>query len=94
MSGQESLLRFEAVAKTFGSGPAETRVLHGIDFELGAGETLAIVGPSGSGKSTLLNLAGTLEVPSRGRVLLGGVDVAGLGPDEVARMRNQDLGFI
>lgn len=79
---------------TFGSGAAETRVLQGLDFELGAGETLAIVGPSGSGKSTLLNLAGTLEVPTSGRVLLGGADVAGLGPDELARMRNQDLGFV
>lgn len=94
MSGQDPLLRFEGVVKTFGSGPAETRVLHGIDFELGAGETLAIVGPSGSGKSTLLNLAGTLEVPTGGRVLLGGADVASLDPDEVACVRNQDLGFV
>jgi len=90
----EPLLRLEGIEKSFGEGEGRTHVLAGVDLVLAAGETLAVVGPSGSGKSTLLNIAGTLEQPTRGRVLFDGRDLAGSTTDELARFRNEALGFV
>ena len=80
---------FEAVA---GEEPA--LVLRGIDLELAAGESLAIVGPSGSGKSTLLHVIGGLTAPTSGQVLLEGDDLAQLDADALARVRNRKIGFV
>ncbi len=89
------LLKLDGVRKTFGEdGPRPTRVLAGVELELRSGETVGVLGPSGSGKSTLLYIAGTLEAPSAGRVLFRGEDLAQLGPRELARFRNEQVGFV
>lgn len=88
-----SILELRGVAKWYESAP-ERRILDGLDLVVEAGERFAIVGPSGCGKSTLLNLLGTLDVPSEGRVVVDGIDTAGLGEDAVARIRSEKIGFI
>jgi lipoprotein-releasing system ATP-binding protein len=70
------------------------RVLRGVDLTLGRGETVSIVGPSGSGKSTLLHILGGLDLPSSGRIALGGRDVANLDDVQLARVRNRYVGFV
>jgi lipoprotein-releasing system ATP-binding protein len=89
-----TVLRATAVAKRFTEGPLDVQVLRGVDLDLRAGETLAIVGASGSGKSTLLQLLGGLDAPSQGRVELMGRDFATMGAAEQGRWRNQHLGFV
>jgi lipoprotein-releasing system ATP-binding protein len=73
---------------------ARVQVLKGIELELQAGESIAIVGPSGCGKSTLLNLMGTLDQPTRGKVLLEGENLAELDAVRLAQLRNRSLGFV
>lgn len=75
-------------------GTETLEVLRGVSFQVDAGESMAIVGPSGSGKTTLLNLVGSLDVPSEGAVVFEGRDLSGLSGDELARHRNQSVGFI
>lgn len=90
------LLQLEDVAKSYesaASGPP-VRVLDGISLTVEEGRTAAIVGPSGSGKSTLLNLIGTLDVPTRGRILLRGQNLAELNEMQLAEVRNRRIGFI
>ncbi len=88
-----SILQLEHVTKWYESAP-ERRILDGLDLVVSAGERFAIVGPSGCGKSTLLNLLGTLDAPSEGRVIVDGIDTAGLSEDAVARIRSEKIGFI
>lgn len=75
-------------------GDTTLRVLHGIDLQVAAGEYVAIIGPSGSGKSTLMNIIGCLDRPTDGRYRLNGTDVSTLTDDELARIRNREIGFI
>ncbi|MDW8410066.1 MAG: ABC transporter ATP-binding protein [Flavobacteriales bacterium] len=72
----------------------EIRVLHGIDLTIYRGEYVALMGPSGSGKSTLMNILGCLDTPTAGRYLLNGRDVGSLNERELARVRNQEIGFV
>ncbi|MCE5232410.1 MAG: ABC transporter ATP-binding protein [Mizugakiibacter sp.] len=88
------LIRLEALRKSFATAAGPVSVLNGIDLDVDAGETLAVMGPSGSGKSTLMNILGCLDVPSSGRYLLDGRDVGGLDGDERARLRNAFIGFV
>jgi lipoprotein-releasing system ATP-binding protein len=88
------LLRASGITKVFKKGQAEVSVIRGVDFELKAGELVAITGASGVGKSTLLHILGTLEPPTAGRVLFGGQDLYQLGAKELARFRNRSLGFV
>src|SRR5215475_4891611 len=83
----------DGLKKTY-LGKIETPVLHGINIEDRAGEFVAIMGQSGSGKSTLLNILGALDVPSEGRVLIDGVDIATLSEDGLADLRNRVVGFV
>ncbi len=68
--------------------------LRGVDLEIGRNEYLAVMGPSGSGKSTFMNLIGCLDTPSGGEYHLNGHAVAGLSDDELARIRNREIGFV
>jgi ABC-type lipoprotein export system ATPase subunit len=90
------LLQLTAVSKQYGSpgGAEAVAVLRDITLEVGRGESLAIVGPSGSGKSTLLNVIGTLDQPSSGTVTLDGLDLTRLDDLQLARVRNQQIGFV
>lgn len=89
-------LRLEDVSKSFDSisGGQPVRVLEGINLTIEESQTAAIVGASGSGKSTLLNLIGTLDTPTRGRILLRDRDLARLSEAELAAMRNRQIGFV
>jgi lipoprotein-releasing system ATP-binding protein len=81
------------LSKIYGNG-VEVRALDGVSVKIKAGEFVAIVGPSGSGKSTLLNMIGLLDTPSVGQIFLKGIDVSQASPEERARLRNQELGFV
>jgi len=95
MSASDNVvLRATQVAKTYQEGSLRTEVLAGVDFALGRGETLAIVGASGSGKSTLLHILGGLDTPSSGEIDVAGRRMSGLSDRERGVLRNQSPGFI
>jgi lipoprotein-releasing system ATP-binding protein len=87
-------LELRGVRKAFRQGGAELRVLDGVDLALMPGEIVALVGPSGAGKSTLLHVAGLLERPDGGAVVVAGRDCGGLGDDARTLLRRQALGFV
>ncbi len=80
--------------KTYVMGAEEIHALRGVTMEVERGEYLAIMGPSGSGKSTLMNLIGCLDTPSKGGYLLNGKQVSEMNDDELARIRNEEIGFV
>ncbi|RKE20632.1 ABC transporter ATP-binding protein [Streptomyces sp. TLI_171] len=96
MSGSraQAVLRLEGVGRVHGTGPAEVHALHPVDLEVRAGEFLAVMGPSGSGKSTLLALAGGLDRPSTGRVLVEGTPLEGLSAARMADVRRRSVGYV
>jgi putative ABC transport system ATP-binding protein len=88
------VIKTEQLTKEYQAGSEQVRALCGVDLEIRRGEYAAIMGPSGSGKSTLLNLLGCLDVPSSGNYWLSGHLVSGLQEDDLARVRNKELGFV
>jgi lipoprotein-releasing system ATP-binding protein len=96
MSTPSPLLRLDRVSKEFvaAEGAPPVRVLREVSLEVAPGESLAIVGPSGSGKSTLLNIIGTLDRPDAGQVWFEGRDLSQLNEQELAVLRNRQMGFI
>ena len=80
--------------KTYAMGAEEIHALRGISIQIERGEYVAIMGPSGSGKSTLMNLIGCLDTPSRGSYLLNGKQVSQMNDNELARIRNEEIGFV
>jgi len=96
MPSPEPLLKLANVTKRYESpdNAGSLAVLRDISLEVSAGESLAIVGPSGSGKSTLLHIIGTLDRPSSGQVWLAGKDISQLAEEELAALRNQQIGFV
>jgi putative ABC transport system ATP-binding protein len=89
-----SLIRAENLWKIYQLEKQEVRALQGVSFSVLANEFLAIMGPSGSGKSTLMNLLGCLDTPSDGRYLLNGKLVSAMSENELARIRNREIGFV
>lgn len=94
MDSTNTVLELTDIAKTFGSGESRVDALVDIDFHVGAGELVALIGPSGSGKSTLLAIAGALLTPSTGKVMLDGVDVTAASEDTRAKVRLERIGFV
>jgi lipoprotein-releasing system ATP-binding protein len=92
--GAGAVLDAQGLTKRFHEGALDVTVLHGLDLQVRAGETLAIVGQSGSGKSTLLHLLGGLDAPTTGRVRLMGQDFSTLSATAQGTLRNQHLGFV
>lgn len=88
------LIRCEELWKIYRLGDVEVQALRGLDLSIKQGEFVAVMGSSGSGKSTLMNILGCLDQPTRGRYWLNGTDVAGLRPDQLADIRNQQIGFV
>ncbi|MEP6740947.1 MAG: ABC transporter ATP-binding protein, partial [bacterium] len=80
--------------KTYEMGTEQVHALHGVSFDVPKGEYIAIIGPSGSGKSTLMNLIGCLDTPSKGEYWLNSKNVSEMDDDELARIRNQEVGFV
>lgn len=91
---KKSVLQVRGLTKRFTEGRLDVTVLHGVDLDVYAGETLAIVGASGSGKSTLLHLMGALDAPTAGTVQLLGQDLAQRSASQQGVLRNQYLGFV
>ena len=88
------LLSIEGLGKAYLTGGRRLQVLSDVTLEIGAGEMVALTGPSGAGKSTFLHLVGALDVPTSGRVLFEGRDLASLPEGELARFRNESVGFV
>ncbi len=88
------VLELRGVSKTYGSGAAEVHALREVDLSVQAGAMVAVMGPSGSGKSTLLTIAGSLEEPTSGGVLIGGTALAGLSRNAKARLRRRTVGYV
>ena len=88
------LLVCQGLRKTYQEASLETEVLKGVDFEIQAGELIAIVGASGSGKSTLLHILGALDEPTQGNVQFQGQDLTNLNGNKQAKLRNQHIGFV
>lgn len=90
----QALISMENIWKTYQMGTEELHALRDVSFEVKKGEYLAIIGPSGSGKSTLMNLIGCLDSPSKGKYSINGHLVSEMTDDELARIRNKEIGFV
>ena len=88
------IIDMRGVHKSYAMDGVSVHALRGIDLEVQGGEFLAIMGPSGSGKSTLMNVLGCLDIPDQGEYRLNGQDVTRLSTDELALLRNRELGFV
>jgi putative ABC transport system ATP-binding protein len=87
-------LELRQMSKVYGSGPTEVQALREIDLVVDGGELVAVMGPSGSGKSTLLAIAGSLEEPSSGEVLVGGSPLSAMTRNQRARLRRRSIGYV
>src|SRR5580693_7990526 len=87
-------LELRQVSKVYGQGAARVHALREVSLEVDAGSMVAVMGPSGSGKSTLLTIAGSLEEPTSGQVLVAGRDLAALSRNEKARLRRRSIGYV
>src|SRR3989442_5194119 len=93
-NGKEVLIKTEDLWKTYRMGAEEIHALRGVSFEILRGEYVAIMGPSGSGKSTMMNLIGCLDTPTKGQYYINGRLVSEMNDDELARIRNKEIGFV
>ncbi|MDP1808794.1 MAG: ABC transporter ATP-binding protein [Actinomycetota bacterium] len=89
-----ALISLTGITKTYATGDVDFPALRGIDLEIADGEFVAIMGPSGSGKSTTMHIIGALDTPTSGTYRLGGKDISKLDEDQLAEIRNHDIGFV
>ena len=89
-----SVIDIQGITKTYVNGKLTVPVLHGIDLQVQKGDFVSIMGPSGSGKSTFMNILGCLDRPTSGSYRLNGNEVANLSDDELAYVRNKEIGFV
>jgi putative ABC transport system ATP-binding protein len=94
MAVADEVIRTQGLTRSFAMGSNTVQALRGIDLVIRRGEYVAIMGPSGSGKSTLMNLIGCLDTPTTGRYWLNGTAVEQMAQDELARIRNKEIGFV
>ncbi len=94
MDSEATFFQMTGITKSYWMGDEWSPVLRGIDLTVREGEFLSVLGPSGSGKSTLMNIIGCLDTPTSGEYILHGRRVDDLAPDELARIRNREIGFI
>lgn len=87
-------LELRQVSRSYGTGAVEVHALREVDLSVSPGELVAVMGPSGSGKSTLLTIAGSLEEPASGEVLVAGSSLAGMSRDDRARLRRRTIGYV
>ena len=90
----DAVIETHQITKTYATGSSAVHALRGIDLTVNPGEFVAIMGTSGSGKSTLMNLIGCLDTPSKGSYLLNGKQVSQMNDNELARIRNEEIGFV
>lgn len=88
------VIELKKLHKTYKTGKSEVQALRGIDLSIEKNEYVAIMGPSGSGKSTLMNILGCLDTPTSGKYILNNKDVSQLNDDELAKIRNKEIGFV
>lgn len=93
-AGENMVIQLEEVWKIYQMGDVQVPALRGIDLEIERGEFLAIAGASGSGKSTMMNLIGCLDLPSKGKILLDGTDIASFRESQLAQIRGRKIGFV
>ncbi|HBG54232.1 MAG TPA: macrolide ABC transporter ATP-binding protein [Rikenellaceae bacterium] len=91
---KEVLIKIRGIKKIYQMGTQQVRALNGVDLEIRKNEYVAIMGPSGSGKSTLMNLLGCLDTPTEGTYILNGTDVSQMRDDQLAEVRNKEIGFV
>lgn len=91
---ESPLIHLRNITKIYQMGDMEVRALDGVSLEIHRGEYVAIMGPSGSGKSTMMNVIGCLDTPSSGDYELNGKQVSGMSDDELAQIRNEEIGFV
>jgi putative ABC transport system ATP-binding protein len=89
-----SIIHLEDICKSYFLGKNELQVLKGINLDINKNEYVALMGPSGSGKSTLMNILGCLDSPTRGRYILNGKDVSRMEDNDLAEVRNKEIGFV
>jgi putative ABC transport system ATP-binding protein len=92
--GKGNIIEVDHVGKTYRSRENEYIAVKDISIKVRAGEAVAVLGPSGSGKTTLLDMIGTLDSPTKGRILIDGVDVSTLSDDQLSVIRNEKIGFV
>ncbi|WP_298715491.1 ABC transporter ATP-binding protein [Chitinophaga sp.] len=90
----QSVIHLEGIRKSYFIGKNELPVLKGVSIDINRNEYVALMGPSGSGKSTLMNILGALDTPTAGKYILNGHDVSSMEDNELARIRNQEIGFV
>ena len=88
------MIELQGIVKRYVLGDEEVLALAGVDLHVGRNEYVALIGPSGSGKSTLMNIIGCLDTPSEGRYILNGRDTSSLSEEELASVRNREIGFV
>ena len=94
LNSTEAILQLRGITRDFKLGAQTVHVLKGIDLDIAKNQYVALMGPSGSGKSTLMNLLGCLDTPTAGSYKLNGTDVSSLNDNELAEIRNREIGFV